>query len=154
MVVGVVVSDAVGNTGIKAIPVLCDVVPSFCGAFVTGIMSCTLLYFLDRSELMNKLFKFLDGLHTIETEIQYYRQQAEYFKKYAAELAQIDLAQLKKETAFYSQVSEKIAAAETEEELNCVLKNTLESAGILMPWNGYESFGQFMADKDAHLVFE
>lgn len=154
VVVGVVVSDAVGNTGIKAIPVLCDVVPSFCGAFVTGIMSCTLLYFLDRSELMNKLFKFLDGLHTIETEIQYYRQQAEYFEKYAAELAQIDLAQLKKETAFYGQISEKIETAKTEEDLNRVLKDALERAGILMPWAGYESFEQFMGDKNAHLVFE
>ena len=154
IVVGVVVEDAVGNTGIKAIPILCDIVPSFCGVFVTGIMSCTLLYFLDKSELMNKLFKFLDGLHTIETEIQYYRQQAEYFEKYAAELAQIDLAQLKKETAFYSQITEKIEATETEEELNRVLKDALESADILIPWNGYESFNQFMGDKKARLVFE
>lgn len=154
VVVGVVVSDAVGKTGISAISVLCDVVPSFCGAFVSGIMSCTLLYFLDRSELMNKLVKFLDGLHTIETEIQYYRQQADYFERYAAELAKIDLAQFKKEIAFYSQIIAKLESAKTEADLNSALKSALETAGILMPWNGYESFDQFMGDKKAHLVFE
>ena len=154
VVVGVVVSDAVGKTGITAIPVLGDVVPSFCGAFVSGIMSCTLLYFIDRSVLMNKLFKFLDGLHTIETEIQYYRQQADYFERYAAELMKIDLIQFKKEIAFYSQVAVKLESAKTEAELNVALKDALNAAHILMPWNGYESFNQFMSDKTAHLVFE
>lgn len=154
VVVGVMVSDAVSSTGINTIPVLCDVVPSFCGAFVSGIMSCTLLYFLDRSEFMNKLVKTLDGLHTIETEINYYRQQADYFEKYAAELAKIDLPQLKKEIAFYGQTTASLTAAQTDQELNTALKDALKNAGILMPWKGYENFDQFMSDKKAHLVFE
>lgn len=154
VVVGVMVSDAVSSTGINTIPVLCDVVPSFCGAFVSGIMSCTLLYFLDRSEFMNKLVKTLDGLHTIETEINYYRQQADYFEKYAAELAKIDLPQFKKEIAFYGQTAASLAAAQTDQELNAALKDALKKAGILIPWKGYENFDQFMSDKKAHLVFE
>lgn len=154
VVVGVMVSDAVSATGINTIPILCDVVPSFCGAFVSGIMSCTLLYFLDRSEFMNKLVKSLDGLHTIETEINYYRQQADYFEKYAAELAKIDLPQLKKEIAFYGQTAASLTAARTEQELNAALKDAFKNAGILIPWKGYENFDQFMSDKKAHLVFE
>lgn len=154
VVIGVIVSDAVGNTGIKKIPIIGDIVPTFCGAFVSGIMSCTLLYFLDRSELMNKLFKALDGLHTIETEINYYRQQADYFEHYAAELEQIDLEQFKKEIAFYNQVTVNLEAAKTEEELNTVLKNAFQVANILIPWKNHESFDQFMGDKKAHLVFE
>lgn len=156
IVVGFVVSDAVGNTGIKAVPVLGDVVPSFCGAFVSGIMSCTLLYFLDRNETMNKLFHSLDGLHTIETEIDYYRRQADAFEAYAAQLAQIDLEQFKRETAFYNQIAEKLDSARTEAELNTALKDALNAAGVLMPWasQGHKSFDQFMQDKKAHLVFE
>lgn len=152
--VGVLVSEAVSNTGIKAIPELCDIVPDFCGTFVSGIMSCTLLLFLDRNERMNELFHALDDLHTIETEINYYRQQADYFERYAAELEQIDFEQFKKEIAFYGQISKRLEAAETEQELNSVLKNALKTANILMPWNGYESFDQFMGDKNAKLVFE
>lgn len=57
IVMGVVVSDMVSKTPIAAIPALQDVVPAFCGAFVSGIMSCTFLYFLDRSPLINHLVK-------------------------------------------------------------------------------------------------
>lgn len=153
IVAGLVIGDAIGNTGIKAVPELCDIVSSFCGAFVSGIMSCTLLYFLDRSEFMNRIFHVLDGLHTIETEIGYYRQQADYFERYAAELAGIDLVQFKKETAFYCQIAERIDAAETSGELNKTLKDALKNASISMPWGGDRSFDQFMGDKNTRLVF-
>lgn len=53
--VGVLVSEAVNNTPIGKMPVLGGIIQTFCGAFVTRIMTCTLLYFLDRSKLMNKL---------------------------------------------------------------------------------------------------
>lgn len=150
VVVGHLVSNAVENIGIKTI---CDIVPSFCGAFVTGIMSCTLLYFLDRSELMNKLIKTLDRLHTIETEIQYYRQQAEYFERYAAQLENINLAQLKKEITFYNNIAQTLEAAQSENELNAALKNAYKNAGILIPWGEGQSFSEFMQNKNNRLVF-
>ena len=136
------------------IPVLGDIVPSFCGAFISGIMSCTLLYFLDRSKLMNKLFHALDGMHFIEKEIDYYRRQADYFEQYAAELEKLDLDQLQKETAFYGHITESLEAAKTEQELNNALKKALETANILIPWRGFESFDQFMSDRNSRLVFE
>lgn len=154
VVVGVIVSDAVGNTGIKGIPILCDVVPPFCGTFISGIMSCTLLYFLDRSETINKLVRALDELHTIETEIDYYRQQADYFERYAAELEKIDLAQFKKEVAFYGRIALNLETAQTEDELNLALKEAMDAIGILVPWKGHKSFDQFMCDKKAILTFE
>ena len=143
IIVGVVVSETIGNTGIKMIPVLGDIVPSFCGAFISGIMSCTLLYFLDRSKLMNKLFHALDGMHFIEKEIDYYRRQEK-----------LDLDQLQKETAFYGHITESLEAAKTEQELNNALKKALETANILIPWRGFESFDQFMSDRNSRLVFE
>ena len=154
VVVGTIVSEAVGKAGFNAISELSDVVPSFCGAFVTGIMSCTLLYFLDRSKTMNKLFHALDQLPSIEKDINYYHEQAAYFEKYAAELENIDLVQFKKETAFYNGVANSLEKAETEEELNEVLKRAMETANILIPWKGYESFDACMSDKSAHLVFK
>lgn len=154
VVAGVIVSEAIGKTPVGAIPVLGDIIQTFCGSFVTGIMSCTLLYFFDRSELMQKLFKALDNLHTIETEINYYRQQADYFERYAAELMEIDLEQFKKEALFYESTAIKLEGAKTEDELNSVLKQALKEIGIAIPWSGYESFDKFMSDKSARLVFE
>lgn len=100
IVAGVLVSEAIGKLGIDAISVAGDIIQTFCGALVTGILSCTLLYFLDRNELMNRLFHVLDKLPTIETEINYYRQQADYFERYAAELMDVDMEQFKKEIVF------------------------------------------------------
>lgn len=154
VVVGAIVSDALGKTPIGAIPALGDVVKSFCGAFVTGILSCTLLYFIDGNEMMQRLFCVLNSLHTIETEINYYRQQAEYFERYAAELMNIDLGQFKKETMLYRNVANKIEGAKTEGELNGILRQAVKDLGIAIPWKGNGSFDEFMGDKTAHLVFE
>ncbi len=154
IVVGVIVSDAVGKTPIASIPVVGEIVQTFCGTFVTGIMSCTLLYFFDRSEIINKLIKALDGLHTIETEINYYRQQADYFEKYAAELMEIDLAQFQKEVALYNSIADNIENAKTEKDLNIVLRQALKDIGAVLPWGEQRSFDSFMRDKSARLVFE
>lgn len=154
VVVGVIVSEAVGKTPIGTIPVLGEVIQTFCGAFVTGIMSCTLLYFFDRSEMMQKVFGVLNSLHTIETEVNYYRQQAAYFERYAAELMNIDIEQYKKEAAQYGSIADKLENAQTENELNYVLKQAFCEVGIVTPWKGYDSFDEFMEDKDSCLVFE
>lgn len=154
VVTGVAVSDAVSKTPIAAIPVLGDVVPAFCGAFVSGIMSCTFLYFLDRSPIINKLVKKLDDLHTIETEVNYYREQAEYFERYAAELMEIDLAEFQRETALYCNATARLEDAQNENDLNAILKNAYETLNISLPWGEHESFDSFMEDESAHLVFE
>ena len=103
---------------------------------------------------MQKLFRVLDNLHTIETEIDYYRRQAEYFERYAAELMKIDLEQFKKETAMYGEIADKLEKVQSEDELNAVLKQALKDIGAKLPWQGHDSFDDFMADKNAHLVFE
>lgn len=154
VVAGVMISDLIGKTPIATVPVLGEVVQTFCGAFVSGILSCTFLYFLDRSELMNKVFKALDGLHTIETEINYYRQQAIYFEQYAARLMDIDLEQFQKEVALYGNIVYDLEGAQTDQELNFALKRALNSLNVVIPWKGYDSFDNFMSDKKACLVFE
>lgn len=153
VVAGALVSEALEATPIGRIPVLGDIVQAFCGAFVTGILSCTFLYFLDRSELMNKLFKCLDDLHTIKAEVNYYRQQAEYFEQYATELMRIDLAQFQREAALYSSISTDLETAENDRERKAVLMKAYEQINAAIPWKGYGSFDEFMEDKNSRLVF-
>lgn len=59
IITGTIVSDSVGKISIATVPVLGDSIQTFSGTFVTGIMSCTLLYFFDRSEIMKTLSKAL-----------------------------------------------------------------------------------------------
>lgn len=152
VVIGTIVSDAIGKTGIDAIPILRDIVPTFCGTLVTGILTCSLLYYLDRSEHMNRLVSVLNTLPTLSTEVDFYKHQAFYFEHYAAELMQIDLKTFTKESGMYSALAHDLETAEDEVALNRLLKNALTALGIKIPWG--DDFNSFMNDKSKTLVFE
>ena len=126
----------------------------FCGTFVTGIMSCTLLYFLNRSEMVNKLVSSLNQIDTVEGDIAYYRNQARFFEEYAARLEQIDLESFRKEMAIYHNIAETIDQTQSEEELNAILKQAYLSYGLPLPWKNYHSFDEAMQDPHMRLVFE
>ncbi len=154
IVMGTLVREAIDKTPINTMPVIKDIVPEFCGAFATGILSCTLLYVLDKNEIINKLVCTLDNIPTIEKEIDYYRQQADYFGKYAAQLMNIDLDTFKNETALYNSVAANIVNAKTEYELKNILMNATHILGINIPWEGHTDFNAYMNDKSVCAVFK
>lgn len=154
VVTGTMVSELIDNTAIGTLPVLGEAIQSFCGAFVGGIMSCTFLYLFDRSEIIKKLVQNLDNIHTIETEVQYFRQQADYFERYAAELMDIDLKKFQEEASLYWRIAALLENTKSAEDLNSTLKNAYQMINATIPWQGYECFNDFMQDKSAQLVFE
>lgn len=154
VVVGVLVQEALTELPLGTLPLAEDAVPVFCGTFVTGIMSCTMLYFLDRSEMVNRLVASLNQICTVEGDIAYYRNQARFFEEYAAKLEQIDLESFRKETAIYHNIAETIDQAQGEKELNAILKQAYLSYGLPLPWKDYSSFDEAMQDPRMRLVFE
>ncbi len=152
VVAGSLVVEALSKTPIAGIPIVGDVTQSFCGALVTGILSCTLLYFFDRNEMINKLVRALNNIHTIDKEVNYFCEQAEYFESYAAELMNIDLNQFKAETLMYSNIVSDLIESKNDEELNILLKKALNLIGVQIPWEG--DFDNFMNNKNQILVFE
>lgn len=152
--VGILVSDAISHTTLGALGETGQIVQNFCGVFVTGIMSCTLLTFLDRSSVINSLVNSLNQIHTIETEVNYYRRWAEYFERYAAELMQIDLVQFEKESEACNAIAVQLDAAQTADELNYILKQAFQSRNIPLPWEGFSDFDAFMSHSSARLVFQ
>lgn len=152
--VGVLVSDAVARTPIGALGKTGDIVKEFCGAFATGIMSCTLLMYLDRSKITNQLVQKLNNIHTLETELNYYRRQAEYFEQYAAQLMQIDLEQFEQETGAFKEIAVKLNDVLTPDEVNAILIQAFTSRHLPLPWEGFENFDSFMQDTNTHLVFQ
>lgn len=152
VVLGTIVTEAVKKTPLGVAPVIGDIVSTFCGVFVTGIMSCTLLFFLDRNEQINKLVNLLNNISTIDKTVKYFQEQSEYFERYAAELMQIDLDKFRKETAEFSFVSKQLEKAGSEEEINHILKDIYVRLHIKLPWAG--DFGTFMSNKNNRLVFE
>ena len=154
VVVGVLVQEALTDLPLGTLPLAGDTVPMFCSTFVTGIMSCTLLYFLNRSEMVNKLVSSLNQIDTVEGDIAYYRNQARFFEEYAARLEQIDLESFRKEMAIYHNIAETIDQTQSEEELNAILKQAYLSYGLPLPWKNYRSFDEAMQDPQMRLVFE
>ena len=154
VVVGVLVQEALTDLPLGTLPLAGDTVPMFCGTFVTGIMSCTLLYFLNRSEMVNNLVSSLNQIDTVEGDIAYYRNQARFFEEYAARLEQIDLESFRKETAIYHNIAETIDQTQSEEELNGILKQAYLSYGLPLSWKNYRSFDEAMQDPHMRLVFE
>ncbi len=155
VVAGGLVSEALNKTPIGNIPVIGEIVQSFCGALVTGILSCTLLYSLDRSEIINKIVTMLNKIPTIESSIQYFKMQGEYLDTYAAELMSIDLEQFKKESEMYSEIASNLSELLTKEELNIELKKAIKLIGAELPWDEEKtSFDDFMSNKNSVLVFK
>lgn len=152
IVIGTLVSEALEKTPVGKIPIVGEIVQIFCGTLVTGIMSCTLLYFLDRSELMNKLVSALNQLEPLSRELNYYRQQAAYFEMYAAELMNIDINKFREDTVKFQDISMDLMEAKDQISLNKILINAQKKLGLNIPWEG--DFDSFMSDKDARLIFK
>lgn len=152
VVAGTVVSEAISGTGIQGIPVIGEIVPTFCGTFVTGILTCSFLYFLDRSETMNHLVSVLNNVPSMSSEVEYFKRQAVFFEHYAAEMMQIDIKKFKEEADIYSSLTLELESIEDEGSLNILLRKTTKLLGIEIPWG--DDFNSFMHDKDAVLVFE
>lgn len=154
VVTGTMISDAIEKMPVRGIPVIGDILPTWCGIFVTGIMSCTMLYLLDSNEKINQLIQTLDRFHTVETEIDYYRRQADYFEKYAAQFMGIDINEFQNEIALYHSVMVHLENAKTEDELTGILKEAFDAIEVVIPWKEHKSFDDFMENETSHLVFE
>lgn len=153
VVVGTVVREAVAKTPFGTIPEIGPVVQAFCASMVSGIMSCTLLLYLDRSKAINKLVQVLNNMHTIETEIGYLRRCTEMFEAYAAELMRVTPEELRSQMQKVEQVVASIHVGMTETALNEVLMNAYRELDIRIPW-GRSDFDTFMANPNNKLVFE
>lgn len=148
VLVGTAVGELVSKTPIGAAPKIGQIVTVFCSSMVSGLLSCTLLIFLDRSRFINRL---IDVLNSIPSEANNYKEIADVMESLAAKLADLDIEQFRKETAKYADTAELIENCTDDEKLNALLVNTYEVLRIKIPWEG--DFDTFMSDKSNRLVF-
>lgn len=148
--VGVLVSEAISKTAIGAFPVVGEIVQTFCGTFVTGIMSCTLLYFLDTSSLVKKI---VAGLNTFKTSLTAYSERLQeeiaYLESYAAKLMNMDLEKFKEETTCMNNMVKEIDVTMDDDTLISNLKNIFKKMGWKPIYDNYDSFDDYMNDKNA-----
>lgn len=149
VLVGTAVGELINKTPIAAIPGVGPFVTAFCSSLVSGLISCTLLIFLDRSKFMNKV---VSALNRIPSEVNNYREIADALERLAAKLENLDIAKFRAETEKYRNIAIKIGAAESEQELNDLLLSAYRVFDIKIPWEG--DFDSFMGNRANRLVFE
>ena len=148
---GILVGEMISLSGIGEIPIWGDIFTGFCSAFVTGIVTCGLVYMIDNSTIINTIINKINNL-TLGNVADYYNMQAEYWDKYAAELLNYDLKKLKDEINDIYTFANKLNDTTNVETINTYLEDYCHSTNISKPWIG--NFNDFMKDKKAHLIFE
>lgn len=153
VIVGVLVGEFVDKLfTIPGLGIVREVCQVFTTTFVTGIMSCTLLHYLDKNEKINNLVKILNSVNLTEKTINYYREQARYFEKYAKKLFKIDFEQFKEISKKYSSFLDNIDEIKNYSELNKLLKEIVETLGI-KPFKE-NSLEEFMHNKNSVLTYK
>ncbi len=152
VVAGVMVSELIGKTALGTIPIVGDIVQTFCGTLVSGILSCTFLYLLDNNRAINRIVEFLNRIPCVEKTIQYFKQQAVMLEQYSAELFSIDLEKFKREVAEIQNAVDRLRIDMSETELNRALKQIYVDLNIPSPF-GNKTCGEFMSDRNNTLCF-
>lgn len=150
--IGIITKEFLNKFGIYQIPYIGETLVNFIELFTVGITTCTFLYFLDRSEIANRLVSILNKVPTMSNVLNYYKEQAKYFENYAAELLKMDLKSFEDEVDKFNIIANKLENAKTETEINSVLKQFFIKIKLEFPWEG--DFNSFMEDKNTVLVFK
>ena len=130
MIIGTTIQQKV-ETNLAAIAIPEDLkkdISIFAGSLSTGLISVTLLIYIDNNPFKNFLNKFYGP------SAANLRRQGTAFKEYCAELKQIDLQKLNHDTECVYELSQKLCCASDGNEINLLLKDTLYKLGISSSW--------------------
>lgn len=153
VIAGSMVKELFKTTPIAGIPIIKDVVPTFCSVLITGIMSCSLLHILDHNKYIKKAVIKLDQLPDIDNFNVALTKQCELLDKYLAEFMKIDFDLLKQQEDCFLKASTQLSTCKSLEETNQCLSVIYSQLKIKLPWHGYKDFDSFMKDRKSTLVF-
>jgi hypothetical protein len=154
VVAGSMISQLLTESPVGKIPVVGDILPTFCSVLVTGIMSCSFLYLLDHNKGIKKAVEMLNKLPDIDNFNYSLKKQGELLDRYLAEFMRLDFNILEKQELVFSSAANQLTLARTPAETNICLRTIYTDLKIDLPWNGYRDFNAFIADKNARLVFK
>ena len=146
--VGNKVGDLIAKTPLGADSTVGASIRIFCSTMVSGLISCAMLLFLDRSKFINKS---ITALNMYLTEGQSFSQIAYNFETYAAHVAAVDIKLFRRDVESFQNIADAIYMSDDEEELDRILANAFETLDIPVPWDG--DFDTFMGNPNNKLKF-
>lgn len=148
IIAGTAVGNQIAKTPIGQDRKIGIVVQNFCASLVSGLISCTLLIMIDRSEFIRKVVERLNVYGSVEHEI---RETSETFIAIAAEVARYDMTEFADQVIKLDTFTRQMLGAD-DDELHEILLDTFEEFDIPFPWEG--DFDDFMGNPDNCLVFD
>ena len=149
IVTGQLLSGMIAESPMGKIPVVGEIVTTFCGTLVTGIMSCSFLYFLDHNSTVKKIIDSLNRIPTIEDQVIYHKQLSVLLEIYSAKLYQIDVKEFIKEADQYTSLLNEIEGKD-DKQVNILLHQAYHTFGFDMP---YEDLDEAMTKPGLKLHF-
>lgn len=154
VVAGVMLTETINKTAFGAIPFVGEIAATFCGTLLTGLMTCSLLFLLDRNETINSIVSYLDRLPTIENYIAYAKEQARLLQEHAAKIYDINVDQFRKETAIITNAVCRIKPDMDDSSLLAELRQIYSLLGFDNPWGNENTFDSFMSSRTRTLTFK
>lgn len=151
IVLGTFVNEAIAKTGVGAIPVVGEIVSTFCGTLVTGILSCSLLTFIDHNKTIATLVGVLNSIPTADDVVNYHRMLGRLLDEYVAKLESIDIEKFENDVDMFYEAAETLSKIKDEEAMNKALHNLYKKYDFQLPWDG--DFDTFMEDRSRTLSF-
>lgn len=154
VVTGTLISEFISGTAIGTIPFIGEIIQTFCGTLLSGILSCTLLYVLDHSSNINSLVNIINKIKTVDDIEHIYVLQGEILEEYCAKLMSIDIGKFKEQVASYCMATILLESASNENDLQKALNKVYMQFHIPSPFGKHHDFDDFMNDPNAVLTFK
>lgn len=148
VITGTVVQEQVSIklSEINLVPDLKDVISVFSGTLCTGLMSVSLMFYIDNGPFT----KFLTDVYGENT--RQLQMQGVLFKRYCAELEKVDIDKLSWEADYIYDLSLRLDSANTQQDVNKLLRMAVTDLGLPSVFGGY-TIDERMQDKTWVLKF-
>ena len=145
---GTIVQEEVSNklSTINIAPDLKEVISAFSGTLCTGLMSVSLMFYIDNGPFT----KFLTDVYG-ENVLQL-QEQGMLFKQYCAELEKIDIKKLSWEVDYIYSLYLQLDSADSQQDVNKLLRMAVTDLGLPSAFGGY-TIDERMQDKTWVLKF-
>lgn len=154
VIAGTFVSEAFGKLPVAQMPVIGEALTIFLGGITTGIISISLVYFIDHSKVVAQLVSYLNKFaNQIDLKYQFYADLNMKLKEKVSELAKIPLDELNIQILNVSKMTNSLKLATTLDEKNAIVTRAIQDMGLNLPYNNRDELKEIMHDKTKTLHF-
>jgi hypothetical protein len=150
-VLGIIVEEAISKIPVlNAIPIVNKVVPIFCGTMVTGLLSVTIMYFIDNSSTVSSMISFAKSKfdEQFEVALENIKIINRQLDEYTAKLLDIDFQALQDELSAIGKLNQDLIHAKSISQFNDILYAECNRHGVELQFHSFEEFDRCMLDDD------